>query len=620
MAWTIPLTTITGARRLATALILVAVAAAGVNVEAASVSVTWNAPTTNADGTPLTDLAGYRIYLGTAPPTCPGGSFHPVSSASTTPGSGQTVSTSVTALSAGTTYFARVTAVDINGNESACSTSASGVAQPDFTVTPSATTSFGSITVSTAVDRAFTVQNTSSVSISGTASVGAPFSIASGGSFSLAPGASQTVTVRFRPTTAGSVAGNVTFIAGSDSVSRGVSGSATAGATATLSVTKNGPGAGTVTSSPAGIACGTDCTETVAAGTRITLTASAASGSTFASWSGACSGTATCAVTVNTATTVTATFNTSSTPPPSPTGPPAAPGNPSVTQLGADAGGVTFAVAWGTASGAASYGYVAAFGDGTAGQQGSVTAPSLQLRMPYHVSGAASGGFVCIRSVGATGQQSADQSCGAVPVPARPASSTLPAAPVASSLSPTSAAAGSAALTLTVNGSRFVASSVVRWNGASRTTTFVSASQLRATITAADLATARSVPVSVFTPAPGGGASGSVTFSVTAAVRPVPVVSSLSPASAVAGSAALTLTVNGSGFIASSVVRWNGASRTTTFVSANQLRAAITAADLATARSVPVSVFTPAPGGGTSGSVTFAVTAAPPRRRREPRA
>ena len=248
----------------------------------------------------------------------------------------------------------------------------------------------------------------------------------------------------------------------------------------------------------------------------MTLTASAGSGSVFAGWSGACSGTATCAVTVTAATTVTATFNTSPTAPPSsPAAPPAASGSPSVTQLVADASGVTFAIAWAPASGATSYGYAAAFNDGSATQQGTVTAPSLQLRMPYHVSGAAFGGYVCIRSVSATGLQSTDQSCNAVQVPARSGSS-VPSVPVASSLSPTSAAAGSAGLTLTVNGGGFVASSVVRWNGASRTTTFVSASQLRAAITASDLATARSVPVSVVTPSPGGGTSGTVTFTVTA--------------------------------------------------------------------------------------------------------
>jgi hypothetical protein len=115
--------------------------------------------------------------------------------------------------------------------------------------------------------------------------------------------------------------------------------------------------------------------------------------------------------------------------------------------------------------------------------------------------------------------------------------------------------------------------------------------------------------VTVFTPAPGGGTSASVAFTVTAPAAPV--IGGLSPSTAVAGSPALTLTVNGSGFVATSVVRWNGANRTTTFVSATQLRAAITAADLATARSVSVTVFTSGTNGGTSAPGTFTVSPAP---------
>ncbi|MCI0400489.1 MAG: IPT/TIG domain-containing protein, partial [Gammaproteobacteria bacterium] len=64
-----------------------------------------------------------------------------------------------------------------------------------------------------------------------------------------------------------------------------------------------------------------------------------------------------------------------------------------------------------------------------------------------------------------------------------------------------------AGFTLTVNGSNFINGSVVRWNGADRTTTFVSATQLTATIPASDIATAGTAAVTVFTPLPGGGAS-----------------------------------------------------------------------------------------------------------------
>ena len=77
-----------------------------------------------------------------------------------------------------------------------------------------------------------------------------------------------------------------------------------------LTVSKSGTGSGTVTSSPAGISCGSDCSESYASGTSVTLTASAAGGSSFAGWSGACSGSGTCNVSMTAARSVTATFNT----------------------------------------------------------------------------------------------------------------------------------------------------------------------------------------------------------------------------------------------------------------------------------------------------------------------
>lgn len=68
---------------------------------------------------------------------------------------------------------------------------------------------------------------------------------------------------------------------------------------------------GTVTSSPAGIACGADCTQEYVNGTVVTLTASAPSGTLFGGWGGACTsaGTSpTCTVTMSTARTVSAKF------------------------------------------------------------------------------------------------------------------------------------------------------------------------------------------------------------------------------------------------------------------------------------------------------------------------
>ena len=366
--------------------------------------------------------------------------------------------------------------------------------------------------------------------------------------------------------------------------------------------------------------------------------------------------------------------------------------------------------------------------------------------------------------------------------------------PTLTSMSPTTAVAGSGALTLTVNGSGFIAASRVRWNGADRPTTLLSAAQMTAAISAADVATAGTALVTVFTPAPGGGTSASLTFTIipapvltvdrtsatpgatvtatlvngfgnsndwlalatvgspttsyiqyiyvgagvstrtwsvtlplvpgsyefryfpnngwTAAATSPPVtiptpilavdktqatagtpitvtltggfggasawlafaatsasdfsyvqsvlvgagvttrtwtvtapatggayefrlyvdggftriatspavtvsaasptVATLQPPRVVVGSAAITLTVNGTGFTPTSIVRWNGADRPTTYVSATQLRAAIPATDLAAVGSAQVSVFAAPPGGGgASNAIAFAITATP---------
>lgn len=168
---------------------------------AAEVRLTWGAPTTNTNGTSLTDLAGYRLYYGTAP-----GSY----SSSLTVGNVTTYT--VTGLTSGATYYFATAAYNAAGTESGKSNELSVAipAIPKYTLTAG----------------------------------------------------------------------------------------------------KGGSGAGTVTGP--GISCGADCTEQYTQGTVVTLSAAAATGSTFAGWSGPCAGTGTCTVTMNAATTLTATFSGSS--------------------------------------------------------------------------------------------------------------------------------------------------------------------------------------------------------------------------------------------------------------------------------------------------------------------
>ena len=78
-----------------------------------------------------------------------------------------------------------------------------------------------------------------------------------------------------------------------------------------LALTNAGTGVGTVSSDPAGINCGSTCSANFNQNANVTLTAAPAAGSSFVSWSGACSGSSTsCTVAMNAAKSVTATFNT----------------------------------------------------------------------------------------------------------------------------------------------------------------------------------------------------------------------------------------------------------------------------------------------------------------------
>src|SRR3989344_1626324 len=84
------------------------------------------------------------------------------------------------------------------------------------------------------------------------------------------------------------------------------------------------------------------------------------------------------------------------------------------------------------------------------------------------------------------------------------------------------------------------------------------------------------------------------------AQNPVPAITGISPSTVAHGSSAITLTVNGSGFIAGSIVYLNGTPRATTFNSSTQVTAILPVADLDVAGTANVTVFNPAPAGGFS--------------------
>jgi hypothetical protein len=175
---------------------------------------------------------------------------------------------------------------------------------------------------------------------------------------------------------------------------------------------------------------------------------------------------------------------------------------------------------------------------------------------------------------------------------------TVSPPPSISSISPTSANAGGAAFTLTVNGSNFGADSTVNFNGTALTTTVVNGGQATASVPASLIATPGTVPVNLTT---GGVTSNSVTFSILG-------ITSISPNSATAGGPAFTLTVNGGGFIPGAEVQWNGSSLATHFVSSTQLTAPVLQNLIASQGTAQVTVVS---GGLTSNAQTFTILPPP---------
>lgn len=171
-------------------------------------------------------------------------------------------------------------------------------------------------------------------------------------------------------------------------------------------------------------------------------------------------------------------------------------------------------------------------------------------------------------------------------------------APLISGFAP---ASGTVGATVTISGTDLDGATAVQFNGTAATSYTASVNSITAVVPSG----ATTGPLTVTTP--GGSVSSTQAFVVE---NPIPVLSSLSPTTRPAGSGAFTLTANGMGFAATSVIRFSGTDLVTTFVSATQLTAIVPAAFTTTAGVYSVVVRTPAPGGGLSAAVPFNVTGA----------
>ncbi|HXW54313.1 MAG TPA: hypothetical protein VEJ67_01100 [Candidatus Cybelea sp.] len=185
--------------------------------------------------------------------------------------------------------------------------------------------------------------------------------------------------------------------------------------------------------------------------------------------------------------------------------------------------------------------------------------------------------------------------------------------PQITSISPSGVLAGSSGFELFITGLNFLATSTVTVNGDNRTLTFVNPTTLETGIETSDVANAGAVQIVVINPAagppsdPGGGASAPISLMVN---NPVPTVNSLSPANFSAGTTTNTsVTIAGSNMVPGSEVEIDGGAPAagTTFTSSTQIMTTLDPGSFASAGVHTLQVVNPAPGGGASNVITFAV-------------
>jgi hypothetical protein len=176
--------------------------------------------------------------------------------------------------------------------------------------------------------------------------------------------------------------------------------------------------------------------------------------------------------------------------------------------------------------------------------------------------------------------------------------------PAVTSISPTSAMAGSGSLTLTVNGSGFLTTTTVQVGGVADVTSYVSSTQVTATVTPQQLTSGTQLSVIALNGTASSGSGAAVNLEVT---NPVPAITQFTPATLATGSASPTVAVTGTGFVPTTVIDVNGSARPTTFVSSTQVNVTLTASDVVSAGSLSLTAVNATPGGGTSAASAIAI-------------
>ena len=198
------------------------------------------------------------------------------------------------------------------------------------------------------------------------------------------------------------------------------------------------------------------------------------------------------------------------------------------------------------------------------------------------------------------------------PPPSNPQSNQIQpqnAQPVLTSISPTRAEAGPNGVDITLSGNNFNGTSIINFGAGAHSPSTVTATSMTVHIAASEMQPGV-VSVSITNPPPGGGTSGSMSFTITDRANPVPTISSVAPAEVAAGAAGVSVTISGSGFGAFTSVSLQGQSASAS-VAAGSITLSIPASLLTEPRSLSGLVTNAGPGGGTASFTVNVLNPAP---------
>ena len=176
--------------------------------------------------------------------------------------------------------------------------------------------------------------------------------------------------------------------------------------------------------------------------------------------------------------------------------------------------------------------------------------------------------------------------------------------PEITSITPAGAQRGSDGIILTIEGNKFITSSVAYFNSQSLSTAFTDNHQIRITVPKEMLANAGVFPVAVVNPLPEGGASNSPGFTVN---NPIPSITVIEPVAAMAGTQSLTLTIYGAGFFNDTEIYFGNTKKPITYINNTKLQTVLTAENLKTAGQYEIKAYNLPPGGGNSNKLIFTV-------------